>query len=312
MEPVATLTFNPAVDVSTSVPRVVPEDKLRCAAPRREPGGGGVNVSRAVLRLGGTSVAVHTAGGPPGEVLGALLDDEGVDRRAVPVADWTRESWIVSEETSTLQYRFGMPGPTLTEVEVEACLDRLRDLDPAPAYVVASGSLPPGAPPDLYVRVADVARRLGARLVLDTSGEPLRRAVWDGGGAFLLKPNLRELQALAGDPLDTEAAQVAFARRLVDEGRCGAAVVSLGPAGALFASPAGAEYVRTPTVPIRSKVGAGDSTVAGMVLALARGATLAEAVRFGMAAGAAAVMTPGTELCRREDAERLYAEGMGG
>ncbi len=306
MSPIVTLTLNPAVDKNTSIDRVVAEDKLRCNAPSREPGGGGINVSRVVRRLGGASQALYTSGGPPGEMLGGLLADEGLNHRPLPVTDWTRENLIVSEISTGRQFRFGMPGPTLTAAEVEAGLEALRTLDPAPEYLVASGSLPPGVPSDTYTAVAETARALGARPILDTSGAALREA--RAAGWYLLKPNLRELQQLAGRTLETDPERIEAARGFIEQGWCESIVLSMGAAGALLVTAEETLHVRSPTVPIESRVGAGDSMVGGLVLALSRGWPLPDAVRFGVAAGAAAVMTPGTELCRRTDTERLYEQ----
>jgi 6-phosphofructokinase 2 len=136
----------------------------------------------------------------------------------------------------------------------------------------------------------------------------LRLAVEEG--VFLIKPNLPEFTELMGQERVDEKQEEHLARELVSTNKCEAVVVSLGAAGVLVASAEGVERVRAPLVPIKSKVGAGDSTVAGIVLALARGQSWREAVRFGVAAGAAAVMTPGTELCCREDVERLYEQLM--
>ncbi len=209
------------------------------------------------------------------------------------------------EEATTLQYRFNLPGPTLQEGEWRRCLDTIAALDPQPDYLVASGSLPPGVPSDFYAQLARMGQQLGARVIVDTSQQALREAV--RAGVFLIKPNLRELSQLAQRELGDEADQEAVAEEIVRSGGCDAMVVSLGAAGVLLVTQHGATRVRAPTVPIRSKVGAGDSMVAGIVLSLARGLPLPDAVRFGVAAGAAAVMTPGSELCRRDDAERLYA-----
>lgn len=306
MSPIVTLTLNPAVDKNTQIDRVVAEDKLRCEAPTREAGGGGINVSRVVHRLGGNSTAFYTSGGPTGAILEGLLDDENLDHMPLAVDDWTRENLIVYETSTDRQFRFGMPGPDLSTEEVEACLNTLRDLNSAPDYLVASGSLPSGVPDDTYAAVAETAHTLGARPILDTSGAALRHAM--EAGWYLLKPNLRELEQLAGTNLDTEAQRTDAAREFIDRGWCEVVVLSMGASGALLITADRAQHVRSPTVPIESRVGAGDSMVGGLTLALARGLDLSAAVRFGVAAGAAAVMTPGTELCRRADTERLFEE----
>ena len=306
MSPIATLTLNPAIDKNTRVDRVVADDKLRCDAPRREPGGGGINVARVIHRLGGMGQALYTSGGPTGTMLEGLLDEEGVDHAPVEIDDWTRENMIVHESSTDRQFRFGMPGPQLTENEFTACLDALRALDPAPDYLVASGSLPPGLPDDAYAAVADAAHAVGARAILDTSGAALREA--RAAGWYLLKPNLRELEQLTGASLVTDDERIEAARDVIARGWCEVVVLSMGASGALLITADRAEHVRTPTVPIKSRVGAGDSMVGGLTLGLARAMDLDDAVRFGVAAGAAAVMTPGTELCRRVDTETLFQQ----
>jgi len=306
MKRIATLTVNPTIDKSTRIDLVAPNRKLRCARPVREPGGGGINVSRAIHRLGGTSDLLYLGGGPLGDMLEKLLDEDGLSQVRVPTQGWTRENLMIYEERGDQQFRFGMPGPEVLESEWRRCLEVLAGLDPTPDFVVASGSLPPGVPEDFYGRVGRTVQDMGARLIVDTSGAALHHAV--DAGAFLLKPNIRELQDLVGEELGGEAEQKEAARRVIDKGRASVIVLSLGRAGALVITADGSEFVRTPSVPIRSKVGAGDSMVAGMVLGLARDMALMDAVRFGVAAGAAAVMTDGTELCRREDAERIYRD----
>ena len=305
---IVTLTMNPALDESTSVAYVLPDRKLRCQAPTYEPGGGGINVARAIRKLGGDALACFPVAGPAGELLKRLLEAEGVPQRPVPIAGWTRENLNVLEEVSGRQFRFCMPGPTLEETEWPVFLDWLRQLQPPPAFVVASGSLPPGVPDDFYARVAAVARDRGSRLVLDTSGVPLARAV--DQGVHLLKPSLHEFQALLGEPEVDESRLATLGATVVKRGWCDILVLSLGAGGALWVTGSEWERLAAPAVPIKSSVGAGDSMVAGIVLSLARGRPLREAVRFGVAAGAAAVMNPGTALCRREDVERLYPQVM--
>jgi 6-phosphofructokinase 2 len=298
--------MNPALDESTSVPYVLPDRKLRCQPPVYEPGGGGINVARAIRKLGGEALACFPVAGPAGGLLTQLLDAEGVRYEALPVVQWIRENVNVLEEVSGRQFRFCMPGPTLGDAEWPRFLDWLRGLRPPPGFVVTSGSLPPGVPVDFYAQVAAAARGMRSRLVLDTSGAPLARAA--DQGAYLLKPSLQEFQAMVGRS-DTDATRLAdLAAGVVARGWCEVLVLSLGAGGALWVTASERERLAAPTVRVRSSVGAGDSMVAGIVLSLARGRPLREAVRFGVAAGAAAVMNPGTALCRREDAERLVAE----
>lgn len=296
--------MNPSIDESTRTDRVVPDDKLRCSASEREPGGGGINVSRAVAKLGGRAPAFFTAGGPPGEVLQTLLAAEGLEQHPLAVDGWTRSNLTVLDESAEQQFRFVFPGAELSEAEWQRCLDVSDECLENTDYLVASGSLPPGVPDDFYARLAERSAERGVRLIVDTSGAPLEHAA--RAGVYLLKPNIRELQQLAGASIEGEGELEHLAHGLVTQGACSVLVVSLGAGGVLLVTEDEHRYIRSPTVPIRSKVGAGDSMVGGIVLGLARGLGVVEAVRFGVAAGAAAVMTPGTELCRREDTEQLY------
>lgn len=306
MHQVVTLTVNPALDKSTQVKNVVPNHKLRCESPQWQPGGGGINVARVVKRLGGSPLALYLAGGPQGEMFQKLLDDEGLAQQVVPISGLTRESFAVREKSSNQQYRFSVPGPTLLESEWQKCLATLRDLNPKPNYVVLSGGLAPGVPDDFYGRVAEWAEENGLRVILDTHDEPLRQAV--KAGVFLIKPNLRELRQLKGQKLEGEEEQRQALQEIVEEGGARYVILSLGAAGAVFAGANVTERLRAPTVTIRSKVGAGDSMVGGIVWALAQDYSPLEAARFGVAAGAAAVKTSGTELCHSDDAKELYEQ----
>lgn len=301
---IVTLTMNPTLDKSTLVGRVMPDKKLRCEAPQWHPGGGGINVARVIARLNGKPLALITKGGSSGEMLVQLLQAEAVNCQAVPIHGRNRGALAVREKSSHQQFRFNFPGPELAEHEWQAVLNRLRALDPQPDYLVLSGGLPPGVPVDFYARV--IAQSTGARIILDTSGEPLRAAV--DAGVYLLKPNLHELRALTGQPLEDEAAQTDALMTLVNTCHCQAVVLSLGAAGALLATEEGTRHLRAPTVTIRSKVGAGDSMVGGITWKLAQGGSLHDAAQFGIAAGAAAVTTPGSELCLADDVWALYKQ----
>jgi 6-phosphofructokinase 2 len=300
--------MNPALDKSTSTHHVTPEDKLRCRAIRIDPGGGGINVSRAIHQLGGDSLSLYAGGGMNGMVLQKLLDDHHIQHQSIPIAGETRESFTVFEETTTRQYRFNLPGPTLSEEEWRSAIDAITILRPHPAYVVASGSLPPGVPENFYVQLAERVATWSPRLIVDTSGVPLQMIVDECAPVFMVKPNHGELAALVGRELLDDQDILDASRELLARCAIEILVVSLGAGGLLMITNNEATFVRAPTVPIRSKIGAGDSTVAGITLGLVRGLPLLEAVRFGVAAGSAAVMTSGTELCRREDAERLFAQ----
>ncbi len=306
---IITLTMNPAVDISTSVGKVETNTKLRCDPPERHPGGGGINVSRAVRKLGGFSLALFLLGGKSGEFIADFLQDEGVKISPQKIGGDVRENITVYEETTGKQYRFGMPGPTLREMEWKDILSHLESLCGDADYLIASGSLPLNVPVDFYGRAARIAGETNTSFVLDTSGEALEAAAKEG--IFLIKPNRRELGHITGDKNAHERNLEGLkdlALEIVNTKEIESLVVSLGRDGAMLVTGEGVSVVSAPEVEIRSKIGAGDSMTAGLVLSLARGDGLEKAFRYGVAAGSAAVMTPGTELCRRRDADRLFKE----
>lgn len=303
---VLTLTMNPSIDLQTETAQVVPNRKLACSEARHVPGGGGIAVARALRRLGVDALALFPVGGPTGARLTELLEAEGVATATMPVEGETRATVLVTESSSGNLLRFIPEGAALAEPEWRALLDAIETLRPTPEIIVASGTLPPGVPEDFFGRLSTVAARLGSRLIVDTSGMALRHAV--GPGTFLLKPNLAEFRALAGSQAFSDFFLEGAARALVSAGKAKTVVLSMGAGGALCVSESGARRFRAPVVKVESRFGAGDSMVAGIVSGLLRGLVLEEAVLYGIAAGSAAVMNPGTELCRLDDVERLFAE----
>ena len=301
---VATLTLNPAVDVGTRIERVEPNRKLRCAPPRHDPGGGGINVAAVLAELGCNAVAVFPWSGSTGEQLVELVRRRGIECRPVETGGLTRRNLSVREESSGRQYRFLLPGTKLEPDAASMCLAEVWQIDPPPDFLVLSGSFPPGLPGDFMQRVVHECRNRDVRLVVDVSGEPLRIAADEG--VFLLKPNRRELAELSGDNTESAEKQEKELARLVGPGRSKVAVLSLGGKGIRFATAEGIEFLEAPEVEVNSRVGAGDSMVGGIVAGLCRGLSMREAIRLGLAAGSAAVMTSGTELCRRDDVERLF------
>ena len=303
MADVVTLTINPAIDLSVSVERVAPIHKLRCSDARRDPGGGGINVARVIKRLGGDVSAVYPAGGALGQLLRRLIDEEGIAAQATPITGETREDFTISERSSGAQYRFVLPGPQLSEQEWSACLGLCAGLDPRTRFVVGSGSLPPGVPDDFYGRLAQAAKRAGQKIIVDSSGPPLRAAL--EAGVYLIKPSLNEFRLLLGEPLESEADWIVACRSLVAQGRTEAVALTLGDLGALLVTRE--QVLRAPALPIKpvSIVGAGDSFLGAMIWSLASGHSMEVALRYGVAAGSAALLLPGTELCQRMDVERL-------
>lgn len=309
MTSLATLTMNPALDLSYEVEHVVDTHKMRATAERYAPGGGGINVARVFARLGGAAHSIFPSGGPMGDAFHKLVDLQGIACTRVPVAGNTRASTTAIETSTGREYRFVPEGPELTEREWRGCIEALRQTDCR--MLVASGSLPRGVPDDFYAHISAVARDLGARFALDTSGRALAPAL-AGGGIDLFKPSLGELSQLARRPLESIEDIGGAARDLVSRGSARIVAVTMGHRGGLLAHEGGTLYVPAIHVIARSAVGAGDSFLAAMLFKLMRGADAETAFRYGMAAGAAAVCTPGTDLCSPPDIERLLAQQLEG
>ena len=298
---ICTLTLNPALDKSTSVDKLVAEQKLRCKAMHLNAGGGGINVSKGIQRLGGTSTAVFPVGGHNGQTIVSLLQQMSVESSVVEVDQETRENISVTELSTNSQYRFTMPGAHVSINEADKCLEIIEKIKPE--YLVASGSLATGLPSNYYEKVAAFAKKNGSKLILDTSGEALLAAADEG--LYLLKPNLAELSALVGvDKLEMQEVDDA-ALEIIRLGKCEIVVVSMGPQGALLVTKDLVHHIPAPQVKKVSTVGAGDSMVAGMVWALSEGKPMLEMAQMGVACGSAATLNEGTELFHTNDVYRL-------
>jgi 6-phosphofructokinase 2 len=300
---VVTLTLNPALDVSFNVDGVEPGPKLRCHDVRHDPGGGGVNVARVIRRLGGRALAVFAAGGAAGGQLQTLLRRERTPHLAIPIAGETREDFTAKDLATGEEYRFVTPGPRLTRPEQAAALAAALGAGPPPRFLAASGSLPPGAPVGLYGRLATAARARGLRFALDSSGPALRQGL--AAGVWLVKPNLEELAALMGGPLPDLPVRLAACRELVRAGRAEIVALSMGPEGAMIVSADEAWLAASPRISPVSTVGAGDSFLGGLIHALSRKRPAPDALRFAVAAGAAALTAPGAQLAHAKDVETL-------
>jgi len=305
---IVTVTPNPAVDLSTSIDRISPTLKLRGTSQQRHPGGGGINVARVIKRLGGVACAIYPVGGAVGTLLRQLLDREAIVSSTFAIADETREDFFVSETSTSHQYRFILPGPTLSKGEWQECLELVCSLEPFPRFLVASGSLPAGVPDDFYARIARIANQRGARMILDTSGTALRMAADEG--VHLIKPNLREMRELSGaDPSDAHEWEEA-ARAILRTKRISVIALTMGHLGAALVTRDRILRAKPLAITPRSAVGAGDSFLGALIWQLSAGADLTDCFRQAVAAGAAALLNPGTELCRPDDVARLSTEAV--
>lgn len=303
MSKIVTITFSPCIDKSTSVAALMPEKKLKCAAPKLEPGGGGINVSRALKKLGGDSIAIFPSGGYTGKFFNHLMVNENITTVIINALHETRENIIVIDESTNNQYRFGMPGTELMTVEWERCLAAVQEIEDV-EFIIASGSLPPGVPLNIFAQLAKMAKNKNAKFIVDTSGEALKEALKEG--VYLLKPNIGELSTLASQKKITEQEASTIARSFIIKGKCEVMVISMGADGAMLVTENIIEIIKPPEVKRKSTVGAGDSMMAGIIYYLSLGKNILEAVKYGVACGTAATMNYGTELCRKDDVEYLY------
>lgn len=304
MSNIITITFNPCIDKSTTIASLAPEKKLICSKPTFEPGGGGINVARAIKKLGEKATAIYPAGGYSGKFLQLLLEKENVESLVVETAKPTRENMIVLDISANQQYRFGMPGQELAQDEWKKCLELLEESESE--YIIASGSLPPGVPTKVFEMIGVIADKKNCKLIIDTSGDALKSALT--AHAFMIKPNLGELSKLAG------VEELGFndisdvGRQLIKDTGCSMFLVSMGSSGAMLITKNESFMVTAPPVKRQSTVGAGDSMVAGVVISFSKGKSLKEAIHYGVACGTAATINPGTELCKLEDVKRIYEE----
>ena len=303
MASIYTLTLSPSLDSATMTPQIYPEGKLRCSAPVFEPGGGGINVARAITHLGGKATAIFPAGGATGEHLVALLADEQVAVDTVDARDWTRQNLHVHVESSGEQYRFVMPGAKLSDDEFRQLEEKVLTIESG-SLLVISGSLPPGVKTEKLAALVQAVLQRGIRCIVDSSGDALKAAL-EPGQLELVKPNQKELSALVNRELNQPDDVRTAAEELVRTGKAHRVVVSLGPQGALAVDKTGCVQVVPPPMKSQSTVGAGDSMVGAMVLKLAQGASLLEMARYGVAAGSAATINQGTRLCSLADTQKI-------
>ena len=305
--PILTLTLNPALDMATEVPEILPGQKLRCSDPLLDPGGGGLNVSRAIRALGGDSLALVASGGLTGDRLAGLIRASGITFLSILGPGETRQSLTVTEETTGKQYRFMLPGPVWSEAERAHVFTLLRATARPGGISVISGSQPPGVPVDFPAQLA--LSMPGSRAVLDTSGKPLTEAVRNPiSGLEVLRMDSEEAEGLTGHALTSRADTAKFAQDLARKGVAKKVVIARGADGNVLATADRRLFAPAPKVRVKSTVGAGDSFVAALVLAMARGQPDDEALALAAASAAAAVMTDATQLCRPEDVMRLLPD----
>ncbi len=302
---IATVTLNPSLDKTVTVEGLVIDEANRWTSLRQDPGGKGINVSRVLHELGNETIAYGFIGGIDGQILEHLLGEQGVPHDFTPINGQIRSNFIITNLKTRRQTRIDAPGPHVSRDELEDLVGKLTHIKPKPDFLVLAGSVPPGVPDDIYRQLIEEAKKHGVKTVLDSDDEWLKEGI--KAKPNVIKPNVHETEELLGEKLRDEAAIIQALRTLVTQG-IEVVAISRGKDGLIVANEGKILKVIPPQVEIRSTVGAGDSAVAGLVLKLSQGDGIEEACRLAVAAGTAATLTPGTELCRRQDVERLLPQ----
>jgi len=302
---IATITLNPCLDEHLTVNGLVVEEANRWSKLRRYAGGKGIDVSRAIHEMDGRTIAYGFIGGPEGRALEILLDEEGVQFSFTPIEQETRTNFIITDTKISQQTRIDAPGPHISKKELERFYRKVREIHPKPDLIVASGSIPPGVPVNIYYNIVMEAKGYKVRTILDSEGKWLAEGI--KAKPYLIKPNVHEAEELLKIELPTEEAIIKAALDLVRTG-IEIVVISRGRDGIIAATKKNIVKAVPPPVKVRSAVGAGDCTIAGLALKLAYNEPLIEACRLAVAMGTAAVLTPGTELCHRADVENLLPQ----
>ena len=295
---IVTVTINPALDKSAKVDGLIPEQKLSCHSIHYQAGGGGINISRILTRLGTDSSCIFSSGGDNGKQLERLLIKENIRISPIQISNVTRENFSVVDTNTNQQYRFGMSGETLSETELETITDNIINSVDEGDVLALSGSLPPKTPSDYYVQLIKLLEKKKVKVVLDTSGPALKEAI--KYPVCLVKPNQKELAILAGKDFLTNKEQEEFAMSLIQSNGIEYVAVSMGARGAFMASKEGVVYQQSPSIPVRSTIGAGDSMVAGLIYGIKNNFPPEKMLLYGVACGSATTMSEGTNLASIE------------
>jgi 6-phosphofructokinase 2 len=302
---IATVTLNPSLDKTATVEELVVDEANRWTSLRRDPGGKGINVSRVIHELGGETIAYGFIGGFDGEALKHLLRQQGVPFDFTPIKGEIRSNFIITDLKTRRQTRIDAPGPHISRDELRKFIDKITRIKTKPDFLILAGSVPPGVPADIYRQLIETAKESGIKTVLDSDNKWLKEGI--KAKPNVIKPNVHEAEELLEIQLRDEAAIIDVVKALVSKG-IEVATISRGKDGLIVATKEKVLKVTSPQVEVRSTVGAGDSAIAGLVLKLSQGQGIEEASQWAAAAGTAATLTPGTELCRREDVERLLPQ----
>jgi len=299
---IATLTLNPSLDRHVAVENLILDDTNRWVSFKREPGGKGINVSRVIKELGGETTAYGFVGGFAGKALKTILKQQGVPCDFISIKAEIRSNFIITDLKTHCQTRISAPGPRVSAAELHKLVAKVTSIKPKPRYVILAGSVPPGVPYYIYRDLIQKIKGQGITVVLDSADLWLQEGI--KAKPDVVKPNVREAQTAMGVELATEEDIIYAVKTFISSG-IGIAAISRGRDGMIIGDKDAVYKVVPPNVDVMSTVGAGDSTVAGLVFKLSLGGSLEEASRFAVASGTAATLTPGTELCHKRDVEMI-------
>ena len=305
MSSIYTLTLNPAVDRELTVPAIEYDTVLRASQWQVDYGGKGFNVSRMLKSLGTDNVALGFAGGKSGEMLQEGLESLGIGTDFVWVGEETRTNVSIVTDAHDRYIKVNEPGPTISPAELEALIEKVRQRSAPGDWWVLAGSLPPGVPASFYAELVTVIQQAGAHAILDTSGEALRLGCQ--AKPFIVKPNDVEAEQLTGLPVASQA-DIANAAQAIQALGPTYVIISLGKQGVMAVTPEQTWLVASPKVEERNPIGAGDSLVGGLIWGLYRGNLIEEALRWGVACGAAAASLSGTGVASFERVQSLHAQ----
>jgi len=299
---ILTLTLNPAVDKTVFVHGIAIGEVQRVRQSHLDPGGKGINVSRVVDRLGWPTIAFGLLAGEIGQIIDHALEVEGVQNHFLHLPGQTRLNVTIFDQDTGKGTSFYDEGPEVGPIVLAQLENEILPWFFVTPVLVLAGSLPPGVPTDTYASLINLAHRRGIKTILDSDGAALQAGV--EAVPYMIKPNVEEAERLLGRKLPDRPAVIQAAVDLAARG-IAVVVISMGAEGAICAAEGKVWRAVAPSVARRSTVGSGDSLVAGMALAFARGDSVVEGLRLGTAAGAATAMEPGTTLASPDDVRAL-------
>lgn len=305
---ILTVTLNPTVDTCMEVPRLSSGGKNRAKPQSVQGGGGGINVARCLRRLGGSATAWHTSGREVGARLNRLLDAEGLDHRSTEIGSDTREAIIVAEHWTGHSYHIVPPGPVLTDDEEKLCMDAIVAAAHDVSYLIITGSVTHGLRDDFCAEIVRRTGTNGTKVILDIAAEQLPKALQED--IFMVRLDRHEAAELIGQPIEDFGDARAANDYLLANGAIHNALTTVGALGAVYSDRVAHYEISAPISPHppRSDVCAGDSLVASVTFQLSRGHTCLHACEFGVAAAAATVRLPGTEVFEFSTVETLRSE----